>query len=46
MIDELEVAYLSFYASYGVIIKLDMKISREGNLDSGMVADTQRKRSL
>ena len=45
MIDQLEVAYLSFYASYGVIIELNTKISREGNLDSGMVADKQ-KRSL
>ena len=28
MIDELEIAYLSFYASYAVIMELDTKKSR------------------
>ena len=46
MIDELEIAYLSFYASYAVIMELDTKKSQGGNLESGMVADTERKRSL
>ena len=31
MIDELEIAYMSFYASYAVIMELDTKKSRGGN---------------
>ena len=46
MIDELEIAYMSFYASYTVIMELDTKKVEEENLDSGMVAETERKRSL
>ena len=30
MIDELEIAYLSFYASYAVIMELDTKKSQGG----------------
>ena len=41
MIDELEIAYMSFYASYAAIIELDTKKVEEENLDSGMVAKTK-----
>ena len=43
MTDELEIAYMSFYASYAVIMQLDTKKSRGGK--SGK-AEKGRKRSL
>ena len=47
MIDKLEIAYMSFYASYTVVMELDMKKKvEEGNFDSRMVAEAERKRSL
>ena len=47
MIDKLEIAYMSFYASYTVVMELDMKKKvEEGNFDSRMVAEVERKRSL
>ena len=45
MIDELKIAYMSFCASYAVIMVLDTK-KTSGNLDSGMVAEVERKWSL
>ena len=35
MVDELEIAYMSFYASYAVIMELDTKKSREGKFGLG-----------
>ena len=35
MIDELEIAYMSFYASYVVIMELDTKKSRGGKSKFG-----------
>ena len=35
MIDELEIAYMSFYASYAVIMELDTKKSRGGKYELG-----------
>ena len=35
MIDELEIAYISFYASYAVIIELDNEESRGGKYGLG-----------
>ena len=35
MIDELLIAYMSFYASYAVIMELDMKKSRGGKSGLG-----------
>ena len=35
MIDELEIAYMSFYASYTVIMELDSKKSRGGKSGLG-----------
>ena len=46
MIDELEIAYMSFYASYAVVMELDTKKVAEEDLDSAVVAETKRKRSL
>ena len=40
--NQLEIAYMSIYALYAVIIEL----VEEENLGSGMVAETERKRSL
>ena len=45
-IDELEIAHMSFYASYTLIIELDTKKSRGGKSGLGMVAETERKKSL
>ena len=46
MIDELKIAYMSFYASYAIIMELVRRKVEEENLDSEMVAETERKRSL
>ena len=35
MIDELEIAYMSIYALYSVIMELDTKKSREGKSGPG-----------
>ena len=35
MFDELEIAYMSFYASYAVIMELDTKKSRGGKSGRG-----------
>ena len=35
MIDELEIAYMSFYASYAVIMELDTKKNRGGKSGLG-----------
>ena len=35
MIDELEIAYMSFYASYAIIMELDTKKSRGGKPGPG-----------
>ena len=44
MTDELEIAYMSFYASYAVIIELDTKKSRGGKsgLGSGLLKRNER----
>ena len=47
MIDELEIAYISFYASYAVIMELDTKKKLRKKIWTwGMVAEAEQKRSL
>ena len=43
MTDKLEIAYMSFYASYAVIMELDMKKSRGGK--SGLGGEWLLKRN-
>ena len=45
-VDELEIVYMSFCAWYTIIMELDTKEKvEEENLDSGIVAEAERKRS-
>ena len=46
MVDELEIAYMSFYASYAVIMELDTKKSRGGKSGLGNVCWNGTKEEL